>query len=361
MMTTEPLWLTEASTLPLAFALVREDPLLDLEVLQTFKFENARVAMIASGGCTAAVLSGHVAHLHLIDANPAQLALSRLKLHLLQTATPIERSRILGHLPLPGEERCNHITSIMNNLDIAPDCFGPVELVAELGLDHVGRYERLFAQLRKQMGHDEAWEQLLCQSDTAKQTQQILPHTLLGRNLDMTYDEVFSQENLIRLFGENATHNRVAPFSWHFAQRTRKVMETQAANTNPYLWLMLRGRLPAGLSLPWMTLPPLVTMPSIDYTVGMMGQVLDGESDVYDFIHLSNILDWLTPDTARQTLDSVWRALRPGGAVFIRQLNSTLDIPTLMPELTWDKDNAAGLLQRDRSFFYRALHLGVKQ
>ena len=47
----------------------------------------------------------------------------------------------------------------------------------------------------------------------------------------------------------------------------------------------------------------------------------------YDFVHLSNILDWLSPEEARATLDVAHAALRPGGWVLIRQLNSTLDIP----------------------------------
>ena len=42
--------------------------------------------MIASGGCTAAYLAthDHIEHLHLIDANPAQLALAQGKLDMLR-------------------------------------------------------------------------------------------------------------------------------------------------------------------------------------------------------------------------------------------------------------------------------------
>ncbi len=360
-MLTHPSWLVDATGLPLAFALVREDPLLDLDVLHTVKAADARVAMIASGGCTAAVLAAHVAHLHLIDANPAQLALTRFKLHLLQTATPAQRLELLGHQPLSSAERRNAIIAVLDELDLAHDCFGPVARVAEWGPDYSGRYERLFAQLRQRLGHDAAWEQLLCLADPSAQTKQVMPDTSLGHSMDEIYDEVFSQANLVQLFGESATHNRVEPFSRHFARRTRQAFATFPANSNPYLWLMLRGRLPANRSLPWLTQPLLEKMPGMEYTVGLMGQVLDGTTNTYDFIHLSNILDWLTPDQARQTLASVWNALRPGGAVFIRQLNSTLDITSLGAAFVWDTSLADELLQHDRSFFYRALHLGRKQ
>src|SRR5205823_3522517 len=87
-----PSMVTEAAALPVAFALVREDSLLDLEVLGRAG-PGARVILIASGGCTAAALaaSPNIGLLHLVDPNPAQLALCRLKLHLLRTAEPAAR------------------------------------------------------------------------------------------------------------------------------------------------------------------------------------------------------------------------------------------------------------------------------
>ena len=53
-------------------------------------------------------------------------------------------------------------------------------------------------------------------------------------------------------------------------------------------------------------------------------------------------------------------ALRPGGRVVIRQLNSTLDIPNLGPSFEWEEDGAT-INDHDRSFFYRALHLGRRR
>src|SRR5436190_2186981 len=94
-------WLDDASHMPIAFALVREDPELDRLVVQQ-KPEARRILMVASGGCTAAYLAclPRIEQIHLVDPNPAQLALARLKLHLLQTAKPEERKAILGHASL---------------------------------------------------------------------------------------------------------------------------------------------------------------------------------------------------------------------------------------------------------------------
>src|SRR5688572_13082427 len=81
-------WALAAASRPIAFAQVREDPWVDLAAIERLGADRGlRVIMIASGGCTAALLaaSGRVADLHLVDVNPAQLTLTRLKLHLLTT------------------------------------------------------------------------------------------------------------------------------------------------------------------------------------------------------------------------------------------------------------------------------------
>jgi len=55
-----------------------------------------------------------------------------------------------------------------------------------------------------------------------------------------------------------------------------------------------------------------------------------------------------------------WQALRSGGRVVIRQLNSHLIIPDLAPRFIWMTDAAVEFHRRDRSFFYRGLLVGRK-
>ena len=92
----------------------------------------------------------------------------------------------------------------------------------------------------------------------------------------------------------------------------------------------------------------------------MVGALAD-RPGAFDFVHLSNILDWLDPEEARTTLDLARRALRPGGWTLIRQLNSSLDIERLGAGFEWHPAWARRLHQKDRSFFYRALHLGRRR
>ena len=93
--------------------------------------------------------------------------------------------------------------------------------------------------------------------------------------------------------------------------------------------------------------------------VSTMVEALQKFPAEFDFIHLSNILDWLAPEEARATLDLAWKALRPGGCTFIRQLNSSLEIEKLGGRFEWQ--DTTKLHERDRSFFYRKLHLGRKE
>lgn len=363
MSSTVPPWVLEAATYPLAFAQVREDPLLDQWVVEQLPDE-ARVILIASGGCTAALLAvaPNLTWLHLVDPNPAQLALSRLKLRLLETSPPADRLALLGHASLPAAERQNRLERELNALNLPPDSIGPPALVAEVGPDYAGRYERVFAALRHDLeDQTNALESALRLNDPAEQARRVSPDTPLGRRLDASLDTVMALPHLVRLFGEEATKNPVEPFARHFARRIRHAMATMPARGNPYLWQMLLGRYPEEIAAPWLTARAPWRWPRVTWAASFMAEALAAAPATFDFVHLSNILDWLAPDRAQATLALAWQALRPGGWALVRQLNSTLDIPVLGRMFDWHTTEANALHARDRSFFYRALHLGRKR
>lgn len=363
MTSTFPSWVLEAAALPVAFAQVREDPLLDLWVVEQLA-SDARVILIASGGCTAALLAAapNVARLHVVDPNPAQLALSRLKLRLLQTTDPATRLALLGHAPMPTAERRARLEAELAALGLPADALGPAAYAARVGPDHAGRYECVFAALRKALGgYVDDLEAVLRLNDPAEQQRRVASATALGRRLDEALDTVMALPNLVRLFGEEATKNPVEPFARHFARRLRHVLATLPADRNPYLWQMLKGSYPDGGMAPWLTEPAPSRMPQVMWSAMNMAEALEAAPASFDFVHLSNILDWLSPEKARATLGLAWGALRPGGWTLIRQLNSVLDVPSLGRMFDWLTPEANDLHARDRSFFYRALHLGRKR
>src|SRR5262245_4393069 len=361
-MTDDAGWLRDAARFPIAFAQVREDPLLDRRVVERCG-GRARVLMVASGGCTAAALAawGGAEELHLVDANPAQLALARLKLALVAETAPADRVRLMGHEPLPARERGRALEDRLRRLSLPADSLGPPDEVARLGPDHAGRYEFLFAALRRALtGQREAIEDLLRLNDVREQARRAAPDTPLGSALDVGFGTVFALPNLVSLFGREATQNPLEPFAVHFAGRLRRVLALQPAAGNPFLSQLLLGRFAPGAVHAWLGAPIPGAMPALRFTAGTMDQALARHTGAFDSVHLSNILDWLSPEAAGRTLHLAWNALARGGRVLIRQLNSSLDIRALGPAFRWDADASESFLLEDRSFFYRSLHLGRK-
>ena len=347
-----PPWVVAGEKLPLAFAQVREDALLDLAVVETFE-RPPRVAMVASGGCTAAALAGcgMVESLHLVDPNPAQLTLSRLKLGLLVAAEPRLRFALLGHAPMPVAQRKERLLERLGRLGLDAGQLGPMEMLARSGPDYAGRYEQVFLALRA------AFERTQPELEAVLR----LSNPVLGEALDAALAEVMALPNLVRLFGEEATRNPVMPFHRHFAERVRWALASLPAADNPYLWQMLLARYPASVGAPWLFVESPRSMPAVTWECVPMQAALEPRREEFDFVHLSNILDWLSPERAAETLARSWRALRRGGCVLVRQLNSSLDIRALGAGFEWQVEGARALHERDRSFFYRALHWGFKR
>lgn len=354
-------WAIAAAELPLAFSQVREDPRLDLEIARGLPTD-ARVMMIASAGETVVCLARlPLAQLLLVDVNPAQLALTRCRMHLARTSTSTESMALLGHLPMTLEDRQKRWAGIFGKLDLTNNSLGPLSLVAGLGPDHCGRYEAAFAELRRLLqpqSHKIA--DFLATTDEQSASRMIASDTETGKALDSAFASALRLENLIALFGEAATQNPRQPFHLHFLQQLRDITSRLAPARNPWIWQLLAGKFPPDAPVDWLLdCPPLLVHP--DYRCGPMRETLeDSEPGAIDFVHLSNILDWLSPEDAAGTLSAAHRALKPGGFILIRQLNSSLEIPKLFPSLHWHREEGDRLQRMDRSFFYPTILLASR-
>jgi len=331
-------WVDEAASLPVAFAQVREDPRLDLAMVQP----GARVMMVASGGETALCLAREpLARLVAVDVNPAQLALVRCKEWLARHASRQAALEWLGHAPLDPEDRAHRIKGTLAALGLSADALGPLSRVAERGPDSTGRYEQLFRALRRVL-------------DAAQVRAALAGQTPLP-TLAEAFDTVMSLDNLVRLFGPGATQNPRQPFARHFLTQTCAALRARDAAENPFLWQVLTGGFPVGTTWDWLQTWTAPQVP-IEYVCAPMLEALEAaEPASLDLVHLSNILDWLTPEEATRTLQAARQALRSGGRVSVRQLNSSLAIPELPVGLEWEQ-----VTERDRSYFYLALYVGRK-
>jgi S-adenosylmethionine-diacylglycerol 3-amino-3-carboxypropyl transferase len=354
-------WVKSTASLPVAFAQVREDPLIDAELVRLFD-RPPRVLMIASGGDTAAWLStAPIESLHLADINQAQLNLTRFKLDLLITADRDERLRLLGHQPLSESVRSHEISLRLERLDLPPDALGPLPWLGRFGLDHCGRYEWLFARLRDLLDDEsDSVTQLMRLRDPAEQSAWVAPGSGLGKRIQAAFDQTMELSRLVEIFGPGATANRIVPFADHFMGQTRRALATFPAAENPFLQQIFLGRF-LDKPWPWLDSEKLDRLPDTRYSCEAMSSVLSAAKDEsYDLIHLSNILDWIQPAEAARVLHDACRCLSAGGIVVIRQLNSRLAVREIPCELEWHSGLSSDLHRSDRSFFYRSLHIGMK-
>lgn len=352
-------WLEKAEKFPIAFAQVREDSQIDV-LLAGRIYNKTRGIMVASGGCTAAHLAstGIFTHLTLVDTNPVQLELARLKLFLLQNGTKSERMGLLGYSNLDASKRKEGLLNIFEANSIHKNTFGDFDIVASIGLDYAGRYELLFARLQERLKNIPA-NDILFQIDCAKEQKLFLnenPSYLSA--LKNVFTEVMDLDNLVRLFGKEATQNSIKPFSLHFFERTIAVIETLPAASNPYLAQLLQGKF-YSKEYEWLSLPKQNLATELQFVKSSMLEALSKSKTKYDFIHLSNILDWLDNNQATQLLYAASQKLTYGGQLVVRQLNSSLQIPNLCPDLFWQPEIASDLHKKDRSFFYQKIHIAT--
>jgi S-adenosylmethionine-diacylglycerol 3-amino-3-carboxypropyl transferase len=327
-------WAIEASTLPLAFAQVREDPRLDCEIAETLPRDGV-VVMIASRGDTVIPLARKpLARIHAVDMNPAQIAIAQLKLHLARTTPPEAICRILGHDPMPPSERRKTLRGLLATLLLPKTILGPLDLVAELGPDHAGRYERCFAAMRGLI-HDG-----------------FSPREALAK--------VMTLSNLTALFGRLAVQNPRRPFCEHFADRSEEAFARKDAAVNPFLHQMYTGTFAPGHRYDWLERSEPIRTEVVWHHGTMMAVLSELPPASADMVHVSNILDWLSPAQATQTLNAAARVLKPNGKLIARQLNSSLHFETMTDSIAWDAEWGRRMEPRDRSFFYPRIFVGIR-
>jgi S-adenosylmethionine-diacylglycerol 3-amino-3-carboxypropyl transferase len=292
-----------------------------------------------------------------VDINPAQLALTRGKFYLATHRTPAERLQLLGHEAMAAEKRLTEWQSILNEIQLPDHIFGPVDQLAQIGPDYLGRYEVAFTQIQKKL---KPWidEFLTAEGDVAEKM--ISSGSPRGSHLEEVFAEVLSLANLVALFGEGATQNPQQPFHHHFLQQVREVTARRMVKDNPWLWQILAGQYPPDHPVDWLSSTgPWLVQPSYQQSA-MLPALERTDTSSIDFLHLSNILDWLSPEEAMAVLTQAHRVLRPGGQLIIRQLNSSLVIPDLFPALHWHSEQGKTWQRQDRSFFYPQLHLASR-
>jgi S-adenosylmethionine-diacylglycerol 3-amino-3-carboxypropyl transferase len=308
------------------FAVVREDP--DVEHALCLHTKAERVLVVASGGCTALTLKYRVPGVAVtaFDLSDAQLA----------------------HV---GDKRLAVARGDLRALGVGDD--------SPESLNQRGEFESLFRTLRRFLE-----EMVTARGSIARyfhpDTPAVDRRALVegwrsSRYWPVTFSLAFHDALLNTMFGPAATqHAEPGSYPRYFQRAFERGLLRDDGAANPFLAHVLLGTYLPGH-------PP-------DYVHA--GRLLDVElvpgqlPDVaglgrYDLVSLSNVFDW-SDDTLVARWGQSLRALRPGAAIVIRQLNNRREVAQLLPGFEWDAALGQDLLSRDRSLFYERILVGFR-
>ncbi|MCY1020443.1 DUF3419 family protein [Pyxidicoccus sp. MSG2] len=312
----------------LKFAVVREDPELELALVERTKAR--AVLTVASGGCTLLTLARRHPGLDLVgfDFNPRQLAHVR------------EKAAALGSEPL---ERFN------------------VGSADPSGLNQRGEFEGLFRTLRRFLEEFVAPARELAAffepatPDTERRA--LLARWFGSPYWPVAFELALAAPLLHAMFGPAATQH-AAPGSYpgYFQAVFERGLRREDAPRNPFLQHVLLGQYRAEDAPEYLRADKPVPLTLVEGSlpdVPGLGR--------FDVISLSNIFDWSDDTLVASWATLLSREARPGCAVVCRQLNNQRNLRRFFePAFEFDDALGAELLARDRSLFYERIEVGFR-
>lgn len=361
----------------LLFSQVREDPLLDLQVVDRVAARRgapARVLLVASGGCTAVSMlaADSVAEVHAIDANPAQLHLTALRQQAALRLPPADVRVLLGESmmvaagapdrgPVAGEgddgaRRLALYRELAGALPAAARAHWDARAdEVRFGVNRVGRFEELFRELARALagrGLDPLADALGAVSSPGWRA---------------SFQQVFERRKLAEVFGEEAVvYSMDRSFADHFEHQFARALGRYRVTDNYFLSQVLCDCYRADQGPPYLadTFRAAASRLGGDRLHLHAGRFADRLAELaapakFDVIQLSNISDWMPPSELDALLARVRACLTPGGAVIGRRLNGDHVLMDLVARhFEVDRALCAALLEQDRSFFYREVVAG---
>lgn len=289
------------------FSQVREDPEIETYIIHHLLLKtDLNLLIIGSGGCTLlGLLDERIIGVDVIDQNYQQIYLIQLKmalliilkdkkevLHFFQEAfSQAEFDILLNRIKNCLTEDCYQF--FLKNFD-----------AVSAGINQSGKYERLFKQL-------------------------------VEKNSDNnnSYDKVFSTDNLIKNFGDNAVQNTKKSFSEHFKNVIETYEKLYTFEENYFYHQIMKNsyhidHLPKYFS----------NMDNIEKfhkrVKFVVGDFLDflkrSPSNKYHFVHTSNITDWMKGNQLKEIMEQISRVLKIGGFVVMRRLLADYSLADFM-------------------------------
>jgi S-adenosylmethionine-diacylglycerol 3-amino-3-carboxypropyl transferase len=314
---------------PLKFAVVREDPLLELWLVQ--RLGGGAALVVASGGCTVLTLARLVPGLPVtaFDLNPTQLA----------------------HLEAKRAAAAAGDASLLNVGDPRHD-----------GLNQRGAFEGLFRLLRAYLEEfvapREEMARLFSSAPGVAERADIVARWTTSPYWRAAFATCFNDDFLVAMFGPEAIqHAERGSYPGYFQAAFERGLRAPHAARNPFLQHVLLGcyrveDAPAYVRGGALAAPEIV--------IGTLADVPD--LGRFSLFSLSNVFDWSGDALVADWAATLVRHARPGAAVLIRQLNNRRDLRRFFqPTFVFDDAVGASLRAADRSLFYERVEVGFRR
>lgn len=309
------------------FAVVREDP--DVEHALVRKTRAKRVLVVASGGCTALTLVHREPQLEVTAFDFSELQLQQVR----------DKQAVVAR----GDLRA------LNVSDDSP-----------LGINQRGEFESLFRTLRRYVEEFVAPAASIARyfdaSTPAHARAGLLREWTASKYWPAAFSLCFHDALLHAMFGPGATqHAEPGSYPGYFRRAFERGLSREDGPANPFLAHVLLGAYVPGHAPDYVHAGRVLPL---TFVHGELPDVPDLAS--FDVVSVSNVFDWSDDALVERWAGSL-RALRPGAAVVVRQLNNRRDVRRFFaPAFTFDDASGAELLAKDRSLFYEAIHVAVR-
>ncbi len=348
---------------PLQFAQVREDPLIDLDVVRRSPGPDRHVMLVASAGCTALSLlvEPSIRTLEAVDLNPTQIALCRLKA---AAVACLETDGLWAFLGVVPGQPLDHWPQVARELPAADRALWETHREwLRMGVLRAGNYERLFDLWRRHLHHFVAspalCRDLFAAGDPAEQQAVFARFNQAFWPVGFTL--AFHADLLHAMFGPKATQHATGPYDRYFETVFTRAITAMPVKGNYFLsQLLLDAYLPDQADgLPLYLQPQHLTavrrgLGKIQWRTGTFPEVLkDRTGPPLSVLQLSNILDWCDTDEGTAIAEAVGPHLAPQARLLVRQLNNDAPLPLpLRDRVRSDNDLDAHWQATERSFFY---------
>lgn len=330
-----------AFSFALAFAVVREDPDLEAQLVADATQRGgrgARVLCVASGGCTAltlaarpsAGLQGAVERVVAFDRSPIQIAHARAK----------QAAVLRGDVASLGVDVDDPTT--LTQRGRFEGLFRTLRrFLEEFGAPRA-EIERFFLELRG----DAAGRRALARSWRAN------PY------FSVAFELALHPSLLDVMFGPDATrHAPPRSYAPYFERAFARALDAPEAAANPFLQHVLLGRY-LGADAP--AYVRAESFGPIDWVTGSLADAL--ALGPFDVVSLSNIFDWSDDGLVGDWAARLGDALDEGASVLVRFLNNARRIDAAFDRwFVLDEARSRALLERDRSFFYERIEVFVRR